>query len=64
MGSGTRERGGATVDRRAPARSIPAAVVLTGLAAPILIIAFFFIRLLVEAKPAFDEFGYIISSSQ
>jgi ABC-type phosphate transport system permease subunit len=34
--------------------------VLTGLAALILIlIAFFFIRLFVEAKPAFDKFGYI-----
>src|SRR3954447_11058717 len=34
--------------------------VLTGLAALILIlIAFFFIRLFIEAKPAFDQFGYI-----
>jgi phosphate transport system permease protein len=34
--------------------------VLTGLAALILLlIAFFFIRLFVEAKPAFDKFGYI-----
>ena len=34
--------------------------VLTGLAALILVlIAFFFIRLFVEAKPAFDQFGYI-----
>src|SRR5512132_3225054 len=33
---------------------------LTGLAALILVlIAFFFIRLFVEAKPAFDKFGYI-----
>src|SRR3954469_12728455 len=34
--------------------------VLTGMAAFILLlIAFFFIRLFVEAKPAFDKFGYI-----
>jgi phosphate ABC transporter permease protein PstC len=34
--------------------------VLTGLAALILLlIAFFFIRLFVEAKPAFDKFGYV-----
>src|ERR671935_265554 len=34
--------------------------VLTGLAGLILVlIAFFFIRLFVEAKPAFDQFGYI-----
>jgi phosphate ABC transporter permease protein PstC len=34
--------------------------ILTGLAALILIlIAFFFIRLYIEAKPAFDRFGYI-----
>src|SRR6266542_3007533 len=34
--------------------------VLTGLAGLILVlIAFFFIRLFVEAKPAFDKFGYI-----
>src|ERR1700712_5717196 len=34
--------------------------VLTGLAAAILIlIAFFFVRLYVEAKPAFDRFGYL-----
>jgi phosphate ABC transporter permease protein PstC len=34
--------------------------VLTGLAALILLlIAFFFIRLFVEAKPAFDKFGYL-----
>ena len=33
---------------------------LTGLAALILVlIAFFFIRLFIEAKPAFDKFGYI-----
>src|SRR6186997_1302746 len=33
---------------------------LTGLAALILfLIAFFFIRLFIEAKPAFDAFGYI-----
>src|SRR3954470_346928 len=33
---------------------------LAGLAALILVlIAFFFIRLFVEAKPAFDQFGYI-----
>lgn len=34
--------------------------VLTGLAAGILVlIAFFFIRLYIEAKPAFDKFGYL-----
>ena len=34
--------------------------VLTGLAAGILVlIAFFFVRLYVEAKPAFDRFGYL-----
>src|SRR5215475_10147416 len=34
--------------------------VLTGLAGLILVlIAFFFIRLFIEAKPAFDKFGYI-----
>ena len=33
--------------------------VLSGMAAFILLlIAFFFVRLFVEAKPAFDEFGY------
>ena len=33
--------------------------VLTGLAALVLIlIAFFFVRLFIEAKPAFDKFGY------
>ena len=33
---------------------------LTGLAALILLlIAFFFIRLFIEAKPAFDQFGYL-----
>src|SRR3954463_1502893 len=33
---------------------------LTGLAALILLlIAFFFVRLFIEAKPAFDEFGYV-----
>src|SRR5262245_59626858 len=34
--------------------------VLTGLAALILfLIAFFFVRLFIEAKPAFDAFGYL-----
>jgi phosphate ABC transporter permease protein PstC len=34
-------------------------IVLTGLAALILVlIAFFFVRLFIEAKPAFDKFGY------
>jgi phosphate ABC transporter permease protein PstC len=64
MEAGTlRARGGPTIDQRSSrSRALDPLLrwVLTGLAALILIlIAFFFIRLFVEAKPAFDKFGYI-----
>lgn len=56
-------RGGRPVlGRSSRARAVDPALqwVLTGLAALILVlIAFFFVRLFVEAKPAFDQFGYI-----
>ena len=56
-------RGGRSVLERSPrSRAIDPLMqwTLTGLAAFILVlIAFFFVRLFVEAKPAFDEFGYI-----
>ncbi len=64
MEAGTlRARGGPAIGNRSSrARALDPLLrwVLTGLAALILIlIAFFFIRLFVEAKPAFDKFGYI-----
>src|ERR671922_670498 len=55
-------RGGRSVLERSPRSRAADPVlrwVLTGLAGLILVlIAFFFIRLYVEAKPAFDKFGY------
>src|SRR5512132_3903519 len=55
-------RGGRSILERSPrSRALDPALqyVLTGLAALILVlIAFFFVRLFVEAKPAFDQFGY------
>jgi phosphate ABC transporter permease protein PstC len=62
-GSLTTARGGRSLIER-PSRSRLADPTLrwflTGLAALILfLIAFFFIRLYIEAKPAFDEYGYI-----
>jgi phosphate ABC transporter permease protein PstC len=64
MEAGTlRARGGPGIDQRSSrSRALDPLLrwVLTGLAALILIlIAFFFIRLFVEAKPAFDRFGYL-----
>jgi phosphate ABC transporter permease protein PstC len=57
-----RAGGGRSVLERSPrSRALDPLLrwVLTGLAALILLlIAFFFIRLFVEAKPAFDKFGY------
>jgi phosphate ABC transporter permease protein PstC len=63
MEAGTlRARGGPGIDQRSSrARALDPVLewVLRGLAALILIlIAFFFVRLFVEAKPAFDKFGY------
>src|SRR5512132_2899279 len=63
MEAGTlRARGGPAIGNRSSrARALDPLLrwVLTGLAALILIlIAFFFIRLFIEAKPAFDKFGY------
>jgi phosphate ABC transporter permease protein PstC len=61
-GAFTPSGGGSVLDRSSLARLPDRALkwVLTGLAAAILlIIAFFFIRLYIEAKPAFDKFGYI-----
>jgi len=56
-------RGGRSIDERSPrSRAIDPLLkwFLSGLAALILVlIAFFFIRLFIEAKPAFDKFGYI-----
>jgi phosphate ABC transporter permease protein PstC len=56
-------RGDRSLHERSPrARAADPAlqVVLTGLAALILIlIGFFFVRLFIEAKPAFDQFGYV-----
>jgi phosphate ABC transporter permease protein PstC len=56
-------RGGRSLPERPPrARLLDPLLkwVLTGLAALILVlIAFFFVRLFIEAKPAFDKFGYI-----
>jgi phosphate transport system permease protein len=64
MEAGTvRARGGPTIgDRSSASRALDPLLrwVLTGLAALILIlIGFFFVRLFVEAKPAFDQFGYL-----
>jgi len=58
----TTSGGRSSLERSSRSRSIDPLLrwVLTGLAALILIlIAFFFIRLFIEAKPAFDKFGYI-----
>src|SRR3954469_25685789 len=62
-GTLTTARGGRSIIER-PSRSRMADPllrwVLTGLAGLILVlIAFFFIRLFIEAKPAFDKYGYI-----
>jgi phosphate ABC transporter permease protein PstC len=58
-----RARGGRSVlERSSGSRALDPLLrwVLTGLAALILLlIGFFFIRLFVEAKPAFDRFGYL-----
>jgi phosphate ABC transporter permease protein PstC len=55
-------RGGRSISERSPrARAVDPLLrwVLTGLAGLILVlIAFFFVRLFIEAKPAFDEYGY------
>jgi phosphate ABC transporter permease protein PstC len=61
-GSLTARGGRSPLERSSRARSIDPLLkwTLTGLAALILIlIAFFFIRLFIEAKPAFDKFGYV-----
>jgi phosphate ABC transporter permease protein PstC len=62
-GSLTEVRGGRSILERSPrSRRVDPLVryALTGLAALILLlIAFFFVRLFVEAKPAFDRFGYV-----
>jgi phosphate transport system permease protein len=56
-------RGGRSVLERSPrSRALDPALryALTGLAALILVlIGFFFVRLFIEAKPAFDAFGYL-----
>jgi phosphate ABC transporter permease protein PstC len=56
-------RGGRSIPERSPrARALDPLLrwFLTGLAGLILVlIAFFFIRLFIEAKPAFDKYGYI-----
>ena len=61
--SRTTVRGGRSIHERSPrSRAIDPLLkwFLSGLAALILVlIAFFFIRLFIEAKPAFDKFGYI-----
>src|SRR3954466_11650213 len=62
-GTLTTARGGRSILER-PSRSRMAAPILrwalTGLAGLILVlIAFFFIRLFIEAKPAFDTYGYV-----
>jgi phosphate ABC transporter permease protein PstC len=60
-GSFRAEGGRSAFERSSRARSLDPLLkwVLTGLAALILVlIAFFFIRLFIEAKPAFDKFGY------
>jgi phosphate ABC transporter permease protein PstC len=62
-GSLTTVRGGRSIlERPSRSRAVDPLLrwTLTGLAALILVlIAFFFIRLFVEAKPAFDAFGYV-----
>jgi phosphate ABC transporter permease protein PstC len=62
-GSLTTVRGGRSIlERPSRSRAMDPLLrwTLTGLAALILVlIAFFFIRLFVEAKPAFDKFGYV-----
>jgi phosphate ABC transporter permease protein PstC len=62
-GSLTAARGGrSTLERSSRSRALDPLLrwTLTGMAAFILLlIAFFFIRLFIEAKPAFDKFGYI-----
>src|SRR3954470_19509458 len=59
----TSVRGGRSIIERSPrARALDPLLrwVLTGVAGLILVlIAFFFIRLFIEAKPAFDKYGYI-----
>ena len=60
-GSLRAEGGRSVLERSSRGRSLDPLLkwVLTGLAALILIlIAFFFVRLFIEAKPAFDKFGY------
>jgi phosphate transport system permease protein len=56
-------RGGRSIPERSPrSRALDPLLqyTLTGLAALILVlIAFFFVRLFIEAKPAFDQFGYL-----
>src|SRR3954453_1878916 len=57
----TTSGGRSSLERSSRSRAIDPLLrwVLTGLAALILIlIAFFFVRLFIEAKPAFDKFGY------
>src|SRR3954466_13522092 len=62
-GSLTAARGGRSIlERPSRSRALDPLLrwTLTGLAALVLLlIAFFFIRLYVEAKPAFDQFGYV-----
>src|SRR4051795_6965951 len=62
-GSPTAARGGPSLVERPPrARALDPLLrwTLTGLAALILVlIAFFFVRLFIEAKPAFDKYGYV-----
>jgi len=62
-GSLTAARGGRSIlERPSRSRALDPLLrwTLTGLAAQVLLlIAFFFIRLFVEAKPAFDQFGYV-----
>ena len=58
----TTARGGRSITERSPrSRALDPLLrwVLSGLAGLILVlIAFFFVRLFVEAKPAFDRYGY------
>jgi phosphate ABC transporter permease protein PstC len=65
-GSLTSRGGRSPLERSSRARSIDPLLrwTLTGLAALILIlIAFFFIRLFIEAKPAFDKFGFVFDNN-
>src|SRR6476619_4679628 len=61
-GSLSAARGGrSTLERSSRSRALDPLLrwVLTGMAAfVLLLIAFFFVRLFIEAKPAFDKFGY------